>query len=69
MKSNVQIYQKMFIGLLSASTTGCFDGSLDSNSKGHMKCVSLNNQPYKARLTFVDINFNEPLFLSIYCKC
>ena len=52
----------MFIGLLSACTTASFDGSSASNSKGHMKCVFLSNPPYKARWTFVDINFNEPLF-------
>ena len=51
----------MFIGLLIACKTGSFDG-LASNSKAPMKYVSLNNPPNKARSTFVDINFNEPLF-------
>ena len=34
---------KKFIGLLTASTTKTFDGSLASNSKEHVKCVPLNN--------------------------
>ena len=38
----------MFIGLLSASTTARLGESLGSNSKGHIKCVSLNNRPCQA---------------------
>ena len=32
------------------------------NCKGPIKCVSLNNQPCKARPTFVNINCDETLF-------
>ena len=45
----------MFIRLLS------FCGSLVS---GHIGKVYLNNQPYQAWSTLVDINFNEPLYFS-----
>ena len=41
---------------------GSFVESLASNSKGHVKCASLNNQPCQARPTIVDINFNDILF-------
>ena len=54
--------QKLFIGLLSSCISGRFDGSLASNSKGPIKCVSLNNQPCQARPTLVIINSNEPLY-------
>ena len=36
-------FKIMFIGLLSACTTGSFGESLASNSEGCIKCVSLNN--------------------------
>ena len=52
--------------LLSACTIGSFSGSLASNSKGPMECVSLNNLPCQAIPTLVNINSNESLFLSIY---
>ena len=32
------------------------------NPKGPINCVSLNNQPCKARPTLVNINYNQPLF-------
>ena len=41
--------KKMFIGLLSAWTTGEFGESLVFDSKRPIKCVSLNNQPCKTR--------------------
>ena len=56
------IYLKLFIGLLSACTIGSFGESLDFNSKGPLKCVSLNNQLCQARLTLVNMNFNQPDF-------
>ena len=52
----------MFIGLLSICTIRSFCYSLIFNSKGPIKCVSLNNQPWQARPTPVNINSNEPLF-------
>ena len=53
----------MFIELLSTCTTARLGESLGSNSKGHIKCVSLNNQPcQQARPTLVGINSNETLF-------
>ena len=52
----------MFIGLLSACTIGSFGESLVSNLKRHVKCVSLNNQPCKARPKIVNINSNKTLF-------
>ena len=52
----------MFIRLLSVSLIRSFGESLVSNSKGPIKCVSLNNQSYQARQKLVDINSNETLF-------
>ena len=43
--------KKMFIGLLSAWTTGEFGESLVFDSKRPIKCVFLNNQPCKTRPT------------------
>ena len=40
---------KMFLELLSTCTIGRFSGSLASNPKGNIKCVSLNNQPSQGR--------------------
>ena len=54
----------MFIGLLSAFTTRRFDRSLVSICKGHIKCVSLNNQPCQARPTLTNINSKDPLYYS-----
>ena len=55
----------MFIGLLIACTAGSFDGSLASNSKGHIKIASLNNQPCQAGTTLFDINSNELFFIHL----
>ena len=52
----------MFIGLLRACKRRGFGDSLTSNSKGPIKCVSLNNRPCEARLTLIDINSNKSLF-------
>ena len=49
-------------GLLNVCTIGCFDETLVSNSKGPVKCVSLNNYSCQTRLTFVNINPDETLF-------
>ena len=54
--------QKLFIGLLSGCISGRFDWSLASNSKGPIKCVSLNNRPCQARPKLVIMNSNEPLY-------
>ena len=62
----------MFIGLLSTCTVESFDESLAFNSKGHIKCVSLNNRPCQSRPTLANINSNEPLyyqFTIIINKC
>ena len=50
--------KKMLIGLINVCTTGSFGGSLASNSKGPIKCISLNYQPCQVITTIVDINFN-----------
>ena len=39
-----------------------FSGSLPSNSKRPIQCVSLNNWSCEAKPTLVDINSNETLF-------
>ena len=53
--------KNMFIGSLSVCTTESFRGSLTSNSKGPITCVSLNNLG-QARPTIVDIKSNKTLF-------
>ena len=60
--------KQVFIKLLIASTKISVGKSLTSNFKGHMKCVSLNNQPCQARPTLVNINSNKTPFLSLYCQ-
>ena len=52
----------MFIGLLSVCTIGSFGESLVSNSKGPIKCVTLNNRPCHAIPTLVNINSDGTLF-------
>ena len=52
----------MLILLLRIFTIWSFSKSLDFNSKGPIKCVSLNNQPCKARSAFVNINSDETLY-------
>ena len=52
----------MFLELLSACKLGSFGGSLAPNSKGNIKCVSLNNQPFPGRQTFVNLYSNQPLY-------
>ena len=47
-------FLKMFIGFLSTCKIGFFGESLAFNSKGHIKCVSLNNQSCQARPTLVE---------------
>ena len=53
---------KMFIGLISTCTRGSFCESLVFNSKGSIKCLSLNKQPCQASPTLVDIKPDETLF-------
>ena len=48
----------MFLGLLSAFITERFGESLASNSKGCIKCLSLNNRPCQGRPTLININSN-----------
>ena len=56
--------KKMFVGLLNFCTIQNFDKSLVSNSKGPIKCLTLNNQLCHARLALVNINSEEIIF---YC--
>ena len=58
--------KKVFIRLSSVCTIGRFRESLVSNLKGPIKSVSLNNYPWQARPTLVNVNSDE-IFLSIYC--
>ena len=51
-------------GLLSTCTTAILGGSLASNSKRRIKCVSLNNRPCQARPKFINVNSKEPLYYS-----
>ena len=48
----LDLLTKTFIGLLRVCTIENFGKSLTFNSKGSIKCVSLNNQPRKARPTW-----------------
>ena len=54
------LVKEIFIILWSAFTIR-FGESLNSNSDGCIKCVSLNNPPCQARPTLVDRNSNEAL--------
>ena len=58
----IGFFEKMFNGLLNACTIVSFSGSLASNFKELVKCISLNNQPCQARPTLADINSNETFF-------
>ena len=49
-------------GLLNVCTLECFDETLVSNSKGPIKCVSLNNHSCQTKPTLVNINSDETLF-------
>ena len=51
----------MCIGLFSAFTIASLGESLVSNSKGRMKCESLNKRPCQVKPTFVNITSNESL--------
>ena len=51
----------MFIGLLSFGGLMFSDGQVVKYA-ARLKCLSFNNQPYQARPTFININFNERLF-------
>ena len=53
---------KILIGLLNVCTKASFCESLVSNSKGPIKCVSLNNHPCQARPKLVNMNSDETLF-------
>ena len=57
--------KNMFIGLLNVFAIGSFGVSLASNYKEPMKCVSLNNQPCKARPTIVSISSDKTLFIHL----
>ena len=50
--------KKMFIGLLTTCIIGSFGEPLIFHSKGHIKCVSINNWPYKLFST----KPNQPLY-------
>ena len=54
--------KKLFIGLVSTYTIGCFGEWLAFNSKRPIKCVSLNNQPCKSKPALVNIYSDETLF-------
>ena len=58
----VGFIRKIFIELLSASTIRSFHLSLDSNSEGRIKFVSLNKRPCQARPILANINSNEPFY-------
>ena len=57
--------KQVFIKLLSACTLGSFGELLVPNLKRPIKCVFLNNQPFKARPTLVDINSYETIFIHL----
>ena len=60
-----QIIKKMFTELLSVCTTRRFGGSLAFNSKLSIKCVSLNNRPYQARPTLVNITLIKLFIINL----
>ena len=54
--------------LLSTCTIRSFDGSLVSNSKGHIIRVLLDNWLCQARPALLNINSNEPLYYTFTVK-
>ena len=56
------LVKKLFIGFLSVCTVASFWKSINFNSEGPIKSVSLNNQQCQTIPTFADINSNETLF-------
>ena len=58
----------MFIRLLSIYTRGSFGESLASNSKVHLKCISLINVACQVIPTIVSINSNKILFYPFTVK-
>ena len=58
----MDLFLKMFIGLLSACTTWRFRASLASNSEGRLKCVSPHNLPCRATAKVVNTNSNGTPF-------
>ena len=62
-------YKKMFgfIKKIWVCTIGSFSELLVSNSKRPTKYLTLNNQPFPARQTLVNINSYETLVSPIYC--
>ena len=63
MKQCLCLLKNVFV-LLSTCTTATLGGSLASNSKRRIKCVSLNNWPCQARPKFVNVSSKEPLYYS-----
>ena len=55
----------MFIGLLNACTVESFGGLLASNSKGPVRCISLNNRPCQSRPILADTNSNKNFFIHL----
>ena len=62
LNSYLYLFLKIFIELLSVCAIRSFGESLLSNSKGFLKCVSLNNRPCQPRPILVNINSNQPLY-------
>ena len=62
LNSHLYLFLKKFIELLSVYAIGSFGESLLSNSKGLLKCVSLNNRSCQTRPILVNINSNQPLY-------
>ena len=54
-------FKKMLIVLFSLCTIERFGESLAFNSKGPVKCISLDNQPYQTKPGLVDIISNKTL--------
>ena len=53
--------------VIKRSQNKSFGGSVTSNSGGNIE--SLNNQTCQPKITLVNLNSNETLFLPIYCQC
>ena len=68
----MNLFLKIFIGLSRVCIAVTFSEPLASNSEGPIKCVSLKNQLFKARLIVFDIKSTRipfyPSTVSIY-KC
>ena len=61
----MHFFKIQFNGLLNTCTIKVFGKLLASNSKGYIKCVSLNNEPCQTRPTLIELISIKTLFIHL----